>query len=208
MASIFGMNFDVASLVSQIALAAATGGTSLALQTALKAVVSSIATQVIQQLGEKLGLPQPIIDMAKNAFAAATGQNPGDIKSLAESIGQLGAATGGSPAEVGQANREANDIVDKMVESILKKVASGSDEEGSSAGESRLVKLAKALGKLIDSKMDKMIEIGGKMDTAKKQGSLSAELQAVGQELSMISNALNNAIKSIGEANTTLARKS
>jgi ABC-type branched-subunit amino acid transport system ATPase component len=41
-----------------------------------------------------------------------------------------------------------------------------------------------------------------------KQDSLSAEMQALSQEMSMISNALNNMIKLIGEANTTLARKS
>jgi hypothetical protein len=40
-----------------------------------------------------------------------------------------------------------------------------------------------------------------------KQDSLSAEMQALSQEMSMISNALNNTIKSIGESNTTLARK-
>jgi hypothetical protein len=32
-------------------------------------------------------------------------------------------------------------------------------------------------------------------------------MQALSQEMSMISNALNNTIKSIGESNTTLARK-
>ena len=38
-------------------------------------------------------------------------------------------------------------------------------------------------------------------------GQLSAELQGVGQELSMVSQALSNSLKSIGEAMSTTARK-
>ena len=38
-------------------------------------------------------------------------------------------------------------------------------------------------------------------------GQLSAETQALGQEVSMISQSLANSIKSIGEAATALARK-
>ena len=45
-------------------------------------------------------------------------------------------------------------------------------------------------------------------DKGKSQmGRLSAELQALGQEISYLSNALSSTIKSIGESNTTLARK-
>jgi hypothetical protein len=40
-----------------------------------------------------------------------------------------------------------------------------------------------------------------------KNGVLSAELQGLQQELSLLANALNTVVKSIGEANTTLARK-
>jgi hypothetical protein len=44
-------------------------------------------------------------------------------------------------------------------------------------------------------------------EQAGKNGVLSAELQGLAQELGLLSNALNTVIKSIGEANTTLARK-
>jgi hypothetical protein len=177
---------------------------------AMRTVGTAILQQVIQQVGQKLGLPQFAIDAAKSAFSQAAGIPQGFVDSVSGGVQRLGEAMGASPFEIGQAAREANTIVDKLVEGILKKIRDGGqDEDGSSsAGQSRLVKLAKALGKLLDKKMDRMIEIGEKMDKAQKQGSLSAEMQAVGQELSMISNALNNAIKSIGESNTTLARKS
>jgi putative effector of murein hydrolase len=41
---------------------------------AMKTIGSQIAMQVIQKLGQQLGLPQPMIDMAQAAFANASGQ--------------------------------------------------------------------------------------------------------------------------------------
>jgi hypothetical protein len=164
---------------------------------AMKTIGTAIMQQVIQQVGQQLGLPPAAINIAQQAFSAASGQ-PFNALGVAGAVQQFGQMMGANPREIG----------DALVDSVLKQARDGGSSEGSSAGESRLVKLAKALGKLLDSKMDKIIETGKKMDGAEKQGSLSAEMQALSQEMSMISNALNNMIKSIGEANTTLARKS
>jgi hypothetical protein len=174
---------------------------------AMKTIGTAIMQQVIQQVGRQLGLPPAVINMAQQAFSAASGQ-PFNPLGVAGAVQQFGQMMGASPREIGDAQRGANDVVKQLVDSVLKQARDGGSEESSSAGESRLVKLAKAMGKLLDSKMDKIIETGKKMDGAEKQGSLSAEMQALSQEMSMISNALNNMIKSIGEANTTLARKS
>jgi hypothetical protein len=174
---------------------------------ALKTIGTAIMQQVIQQVGQQLGLPPAVISMAQQAFSAASGQ-PFNPQSVAGAVEQFGQMMGANPAEIGDAQRGANDVVKQLVDSVLKQARDGGGEDGPSTGESRLVKLAKAMGKLLDKKMDKIIEVGEKMDGAKKQGSLSAEMQALSQEMSMISNALNNMIKSIGEANTTLARKS
>jgi hypothetical protein len=174
---------------------------------ALKTIGTAIMQQVIQQVGQQLGLPPAVINMAQQAFSAASGQ-PFNPQSVAGAVEQFGQMMGANPTEIGDAQRGANDVVKQLVDSVLKQARDGGGEDGPSTGESRLVKLAKAMGKLLDKKMDKIIEVGEKMDGAKKQGSLSAEMQALSQEMSMISNALNNMIKSIGEANTTLARKS
>jgi hypothetical protein len=174
---------------------------------ALKTIGTAIMQQVIQQVGQQLGLPPAVINMAQQAFSAASGQ-PFNPQSVASAVEQFGQMMGANPTEIGDAQRGANDVVKQLVDSVLKQARDGGGEDGPSTGESRLVKLAKAMGKLLDKKMDKIIEVGEKMDGAKKQGSLSAEMQALSQEMSMISNALNNMIKSIGEANTTLARKS
>lgn len=174
---------------------------------AMKTIGTAILQQVIQQVGQQLGLPPAILNMAQQAFSAASGQpfNPLGVAGAVEQFGQM---INASPAEIGDAQRGANDVVKQMVDSILKRARDGgADEDGASGPQSRLMKLAKAMGKLLDKKMDQMIAVGDKMDKADKQGSLSAQMQALGQELGMISNALNNTIKSIGESNTTLARK-
>ena len=174
---------------------------------ALKTIGTAIMQQVIQQVGQQLGLPPAVINMAQQAFSAASGQ-PFNPMSVGQAVQQFGEMLGASTTEVGQAQRGANDVVKQMVDSILKRARDGgSDEDGATGAESRLMKLAKAMGKLLDKKMDQMIATGEKMDKSEKQGSLSAQMQALGQELGMISNALNNTIKSIGESNTTLARK-
>jgi hypothetical protein len=149
---------------------------------ALKTIGTAIMQQVIQQVGQRLGLPPAVISMAQQAFSAASGQ-PFNPQSVAGAVQQFGDMMGASPAEIGDAQRGANEVVKQLVDSVLKQARDGGGEEGSSAGESRLVKLAKAMGKLLDKKMDKIIEVGEKMDGAKKQGSLSAEMQALSQAM-------------------------
>ena len=70
--NILGMKIDMA-MISQIALAAATGGASAAVMMATKMIATAVAQQVIQQLGQQLGLPPAVIAMAQTAFAAASG---------------------------------------------------------------------------------------------------------------------------------------
>jgi hypothetical protein len=104
-------------------------------------------------------------------------------------------------------------------------------------GQSLLMRIAIALGKLLDQKMTEMADLteqigsqgtqnanqlrtygkitekntarfeADKTEGQSKLGELTGRLQGLGQEVSMLSNALANTIKSIGEANTTLARK-
>lgn len=215
MFGIGGGGFNIASMVSQAALAAATGGTSLALTAAMGSLFSQIGQQVIQQLGQQLGLPQSVIDIAQGAFAASTGDYNELASNLSEASQNLASAGGGGGFEAGQIERDSNDIVKTLTDAALKKAReSGGEEDGASSaegGKSFLVKLALAMGKVIDAKMDRLVELGEKIDKAQADkastGSISAEMQAVGQEISMITQALNTVIKSVGESGSTLARK-
>ncbi len=197
---------------------------------ATKMIVSAVAQQVIQQLGQKLGLPQSVISMAQSAFAAASGTEGGPMN-FKDAVAQVAAESGMSAFQQGQLQRATEktyDNMSKIVENMMRKVGQGSDEDeaasvGSGSG-SVLMRIARAMGKLMDEKMNAMAAKGdqlGKLGNdgaltkdgsfnAKGQsqyGKLTSEMQALGQELSMISQAVSNSLKSIGEASTTMARK-
>jgi hypothetical protein len=180
---------------------------------AMRTVMTAVGQQVLQQVGQRLGLPQSVINLAQQAFTAASGTGDLGKLTVANAVSQLGQQFGLSPKQEGELAREANDVVGKLVDSMLKKNRQGDKEEaGSAEGESRLVALAKALGSLIDKKMGDIIDKSKSLDAdkangGKQQATISAEIQALSQEIGFISNALNNSIKSIGEALNTMARK-
>lgn len=176
---------------------------------ALRTIGSQIGMNLIQQIGQQMGLPQQSIDLAQATFAGAMGQPGLARQNLSQAV--AGIMQGGfSAREVAQTQRQANDIVSEMTDMMLERIRNGEDEEegGVRGGaESRLVALAKALGKVMDGKMDEMIQIGKEIDKTDDTGQLSAQMQALSQELALVASALNNSIKSIGEANTNMARK-
>lgn len=87
------------------------------------------------------------------------------------------------------------------------------------------MKIARALGKLMDQKMDSLAakgdqlgHVGGEKGMKNKDGGftaegqskfgqLSAEVQALSQEIGYLSQAIASSIKSIGEASPKVARK-
>jgi len=211
MSGIFsGGGLNIGSLFSTAALAALTGGTSLAFQSIFQQIISSVASQVIQQVGQQLGLPQGVIDLAQGVFQAASGNPGGVAQSLSESVQNAGDAFNLSPQQQGDLQRTAEDVAQSWTRSILDQVRD-SGEAKSTKGDSFLVALAKALGKVMDNKMGQMKaktdQLGGLDSKDSKYGQLTAEIQALGQEMNMVSQALNNSIKSIGEAGSALARK-
>jgi hypothetical protein len=231
------------SFVFNAALAAATGGASLAVtiqQMAIKAAVQI----AIQQFGEQMGLPQSIIDIAKNMAmgqmggAAADFSNPaGNALNFSGSPQDfLSMISGGSATQQGAIARgmdmlreaingvsEQEGSLDKILEDALqngnlKKEKSKFSEEVSrvmNGKGSLLLKIAMILGMIADEKMEKMAEktkeIGqlGEIDKKNqaKYSQLSGEIQALGQEMSIVSQAMSNVIKTIGESAAAIARK-
>jgi len=211
MSGIFsGGGLSIGSLFSTAALAALTGGTSLAFQSIFQQIISSVASQVIQQVGQQLGLPQGVIDLAQGVFQAASGNPGGVAQSLTDSVQNASDTFNLSPQQQGDLQRSAEDVAQSWTTSILDQVREGGEGK-STKGDSFLVALAKALGKVMDGKMTQMKaktdQLGGLDSKDSKYGQLTAEIQALGQEMNMVSQALNNSIKSIGEAGSTLARK-
>jgi hypothetical protein len=212
--------------LAQLAMGPA-GWASLAMRT----IGSAIAQQVIQQLGQRMGLPQPMIDLAQGAFANASGQ-PGLVRqNIGEAVRGFTEQMDLRPSDAGQLQRELLDTSDKsyenmnrIVDSFAKRLLNGEDGEGEQGG-SVLMKIARALGKLMDQKMDSLAakadqlgRVGGEKGMTTKDGGfnakgqskfgqLSAEVQALSQEIGYLSQAIASSIKSIGEASATIARK-
>jgi hypothetical protein len=227
---------------------------------AMKTIGTAIAQQVIQKLGQELGLPPAIINMAQQAFSAAAGQpgNGGQIPTMAQTIGNFAKEMGLNAVQEGDLFRgssKLSDSINKMVLDQIKNARGDEDtkqiQQGKKPGakgsqvtdaiasrnQGFLMKLATALGKLMDQKMNDMAsltdEIGrlgqvqseklgkfgevtgknqGKYEAIKKEGdsqlaTLNGQLQGLSQEVNMLSQSLNTTIKTLGEANSTLARK-
>jgi hypothetical protein len=196
---------------------------------ALKTIGSAIAQQLIQQLGQQLGLPPAIINLAQAAFASASGQPDLAQKSIGEAVREVASTLDLPPSQAGQLQRELSDTADKsfgtlskILNSFTKKAISS---EGDEAGGSILMRIARLLGGLVDNKINSLAEksealgkVGAQQGNTNKDGAftgkgsgefgkLSAEVQALGQEIGYLSNALSTTLKSIGEASSTLARK-
>lgn len=142
---------------------------------------------------------------------------------------------GASPVDRGRGERavsayesDAKDVINDFLNSQLTgKADEASEGSGGSKGKGKgsiLMQIAVALGKSMDDKMTQMAEktdqIGnlGSTDGLTKDGNFNAkgqsqygeltgEVQALGQELKLLSDALSNTLKSIGEASSKLASK-
>lgn len=179
---------------------------------AMKALTSAVAQQAIQMVGQQLGLPQQAISLAQNAFASssglgsALGNNP-----IQEAVSSLADSFSLSPREQGDLTRTSQDAARRLADSMLES-EEFKNAKGGGKG-SIFMQIAVALGKLADKKMGEMAtlanEIGGIKDG--KQANVvtqkTGEMQAKGQEFGLISNAMSNSIKSIGDGITQLARK-
>lgn len=219
--SIMGAITNPATLM-QLAAGPA-GWASLAMRT----IGSAIMNQVIQQLGQKLGLPPAVINMAQQAFSAASGTGDLGQQTVAQAVSNFAKEANLSPIQEGKLQQAANKTVDnvnKIVEQMMKKLQS-SDEGEDAGGGSVLMRIARALGKLMDQKMDSLAakadqlgRVGGEKGMTNKEGGfnaqgqskfgqLSAEVQALSQEIGYLSQAISSTIKSIGEAASAIARK-
>jgi hypothetical protein len=191
---------------------------------AAKAILSAVVQQVIQKLGQELGLPPAIISMAQQAAGSAMGT--GDFKSsIEETVSQLAQDRGLSAVEQGFMGRSAQDAYRKLVASIMESEdfkAARSGAKGKtgaaansavSSGDSWLMQIATILGQMADKKLGEAAAlartIGGTKDGEQqnKVSELTGQMQAKMQEFSLVSNAMTNVVKSLGEGLSTIARK-
>jgi hypothetical protein len=226
----FGIGDIFKALVNPASLLQLAMGPAGWISFAVQTIGTAIGKELIQALGQQLGLPQSIIDMAKTAFSAATGSTDGP-DTIKDAVKLVSEQLNLSPTESGQLERTANESMQKLLSGLQNGGGIAEEEEG---GGSFLVALAKALGKQMDQKAAQISGLANDIskltsdtragfvngidgNNSKNSSAIGAEqtkisskstlLQAYSQELSIISTAATNAIKSIGEAQTTLARK-
>ncbi len=197
--------------VAQTGLAALSGGASAAIEMAATSVIRSAVGEGLQVLGQELGLPQTVIDQVKSEAGFATGSGAADTAASA------GSQMGCTPLEQGQLAQTAQgatDAITQMMQQGVAEASQGAEKSGASHGKSGmsvLQAIAYAMGSVMDSKLDDMAskaqQLGSSQSGSSQYGQLSSEIQADGQELSMLSSAVANAIKSIGDAGSQLAKK-
>ncbi|MFM9829119.1 MAG: hypothetical protein ACKVOB_10325 [Sphingomonas sp.] len=189
--SLFGIGgFNFQSLVSlgaQAALAASTGGASVAAQAIAKQLVSAIVSQVLQNVGQKLGLPQSVIDGAQAAFSAAAGNPAGVQKNVNQIVSDFSRQAQLSPSQQGDLQR----AVDKSASAIegalsqsLQRASADAQEQASKAKGRKagnfLEAIALALGDALDQKFDQALKLAN--DIAEQTQSNSEFANSLGSE--------------------------
>jgi hypothetical protein len=197
-----GISFNSIMNPTNVALAM-TGPTGWA-AIAAKTLMSSVGNQLIQNLGQDLGLPQSVISMAQGAFSAYMGDEQGaaqDVTSAAQNFAQT---MGASPVDQGNFSSDIN----KALGNASASIAGGEEMKEARAGGkggSWLMALAEALGQKLDKMADDMNSMASQISDDKP--SLTTLFSAKSQEFGILMNAATTAIKTIGDGLSAAARK-
>lgn len=185
---------------------------------AMRTIGSQIAMNAIQQLGNRLGLPQFAIDMVQATAAQQMGMPGLARREMNQVIQGLGEQFNLSPRDQAGLQRSAQFDINEFVQQMERAVergreAGGGRRGGRAGGNSLLEVIANAMISAMDNKADQMMGLARQMDNVKhKKGQtdsieINTQLQVATQEFAMMMNATNNMIKTIGEGLTTMARK-
>lgn len=201
------------SLVNPISLASLAMGPAGWASLAVRTLGTAIGKEVLQQLGQQLGLPQSAINLVQDGFSMATG-SVGGPASIAEAVASLAQNFDLSPSQQGELQRAAETDSRDMFQQLNDAFQSG--ETLAKAGSARsgkarswLQAIADSMSKEMDRKVEDMNQLSQAMD---KQGSnrsvkSNTDLQVAAQEFSLLMNTSGTVIKSIGEGLSGMARK-
>lgn len=177
---------------------------------AMRTIGSQIAMNVIQKLGEELGVPKGVIDLAQAAFASATGQPGLARQEMREAINNFVRDNNLSPLDAGRLQRAVEKDMDTAFEKLMEAAKEGkrrADRGNSKGGKgSWLREVAALMSAALDSKINEMKNIAGKLDKTKTT-SLQNDHQVATQEFSFLMQATANMIKTVGEGLGAMARK-
>lgn len=173
---------------------------------AMRTVGAQIGMNFIQQIGRQLGLPQSAIDLAQAAFAQNMGMPGLARREISQAVQGLANDFSFSPRQTAEMIRTANDAIGDMAA----RLAEGEDirrarAAGGAEGGGWLMALAAVMGEKLNAKAEQVQKLAGQITD--KTPDKTAKFGAASQEFGIMMNATNNAIKSLGEGLSTMARK-
>lgn len=197
------MNWFTSALgmAAPIVFAPVTGGASLSL-VAARSIMMQFGEQLIQQIGQQLGLPQSMIDAAQAAFCSQCGDMKGAFRNMKEAMQAFGEANGADQRQIDQANEDLNTLLGNAANELTKE---GREAGKGGGAKSWIMAIAIAMGKQVDAKAKEMQNMANKITD--KTPSLTAKFSAASQEFGIMMNALTTVIKTAGEAMSNTARK-
>ena len=167
-------------------------------------LVSAVGQQFIQQLGDKLGLPQGVVDMARSSFALQAGDIGGAGRSLGDVVQGFGSQFGASPFEAGEVERNLTDLIDQATTDLAQ--SREAREARSGGGRSWLMALAENLGRVADKLANEMDQMSQTLGDGANKSSQNLKFAAKSQEFSQFFSSANTVIKTLGEARSQGAR--
>jgi hypothetical protein len=194
--------------------------------------VGQAVNQAAQQLCQTAGMPKFLTDMVGGLVKDVVGKltqhsNPGCDEASHEHFG----------GDIGKLVEDLVKSIVDGAKAIMEQGQGGDDCKGGKAGKGGkgqpagnwLIAMARAMGAAAGDHAKRMVELSNKIndlsskgkgidassdagkkeqaDNAAETSAAQAEFQAEGQMFSMLQNSFSNAIKSIGEGLTTMARK-
>ena len=201
------------SLVNPISLASLAMGPAGWASLAVRTLGTAIGKEVLQQLGQQLGLPQSAINLVQDGFSMATG-SVGGPATIAEAVASLAQNFDLSPSQQGELQRAAESDSRDMFQQLSDAYKSGEDMAKTASarggkGRSWLQAISDSMSAVLDKKVQDMDSMARSLDQQGKNRSVKSgnDLQVAGQEFTFLMNTTSTVIKTMGEGLSGMARK-
>ena len=132
------------------------------------------------------------------------GDTQGASRNLSEAVQGAGNLFNADPSQVGQAERELQDVLNQQAASLAES-REAREARASGGARSWLMALAQALGEKLDAKAAEVSSLADQITD--DSPSITAKFGAASQEFNVLMNAATTAIKTLGEAMAGMARK-
>ena len=189
------------SLVNPVNLASLAMGPAGWANIAARTLMAQAGMNIIQQVGQRMGLAQPIIDLAQASVAGSAGLPGLARQNMFEAVQGM---PGLSLREAGEMARGLDSAIDRLVSSLAES-QDAKEARATGGGKTWIMALASALGKKLDAKAAQVENLANAIND--KKPSTTAKFGAAAQEFNILMSASTTAIKTMGEAAAGMARK-